>query len=1001
MSRHSRISSRITTRPPPPQALMPTSSLDRPSAIPASAIIQQQQQQYQSKSNSKARKPAVAYTGLTGAGYTLSGQPGRFLLPEKSVSRAQDGAGTLDVWPAGKSALSASSAANKQERKRQKNRANSKGNQLNTTSSYSASNSVSVSQSISGGVQHETGSQPKLLQELEQFVESELNVLGVNRGDASEPNAARLQVYREAFRHFMEEFRTYKPFLSAVKNEYDSVLDKYARRLHYIPALRARLSTMEASTKQRVRREADAHAAEIRRIKITARATEERLKSLEKLNIQMIDDNVKITKELDLQRTRYLDMKTANISIVASLKKKDLIINEGQGDKQTQEDRATQLANQLEQLELKHDVVLIQLANLRNAHVKATATDTHQNVERLENELDLMQKEQLSTLNEHKELAKKHSEILLLVETLTSDRQKLAEELEIERERIKDALALQAMTDANSGGAWLERVNINGGAGSKNNTPGSSTGNTNSNSNSSGGRAIEKNITRSTTGNMKSIERNQPNKKGRRKSTLGISSGGSSGSNSSSNSGSSNSGSSNSGSNNNRKDNRNNTNGSNLGNASHANVSSEIWMQWVEKCIAIGIDLPPEYKLLTKKKSVTSVNMSHVIHLLNGLLGTLENGSFISTDDDDDGNGNGNRTNRNSVILTGARGVPINELRRLMHRMPPWKRKKDGKVDTSEITSITSVTTQKTDLKDTNKSAMFYFVGRGVDPEIPKFLRFNGRVRNRHMSKADIERTVKIVWIRKEQSRNKDHLADFFHTYLQDEFGPSQTIIAEQAYNIVHALERYNHDADCDMFLKILMGELPEQSFVDQQLLLQNLQDKIIKIDRSENQGIQTGKVAKQTFLDTLSKCVLCKTKARTEELEQALFFDCGGPVRKVNYIDVFQDDAEGNQGKFVEAMRDQYLDESIEYAQELQDALEAMQSNSRSGRGLNLNQLREAFLGVDPQKSLGEVDEYIARGCAIDVDVLEDLEESFAVDLKVFVKKMRSGILKRSTPPQ
>ena len=98
-------------------------------------------------------------------------------------------------------------------------------------------------------------------------------------------------------------------------------------------------------------------------------------------------------------------------------------------------------------------------------------------------------------------------------------------------------------------------------------------------------------------------------------------------------------------------------------------------MQWVEKCIAIGIDLPPEYKLLTKKKSVTSVNMSHVIHLLNGLLGTLENGSFISTDDDD---GNGNRTNRNSVILTGARGVPINELRRLMHRMPPWKRKKDG-----------------------------------------------------------------------------------------------------------------------------------------------------------------------------------------------------------------------------------------------------------------------------------------------------------------------------------
>ena len=83
---------------------------------------------------------------------------------------------------------------------------------------------------------------------------------------------------------------------------------------------------------------------------------------------------------MDVQRTRYLDMKTANVSIVASLKKKDYIINDGQGDKRKQEERATKLANQLEQLELKHDVVLIQLANLRNKHLKLTQSGTTQNV---------------------------------------------------------------------------------------------------------------------------------------------------------------------------------------------------------------------------------------------------------------------------------------------------------------------------------------------------------------------------------------------------------------------------------------------------------------------------------------------------------------------------------------------------------------------------------------------------------------------------------------------
>ena len=254
MSRHSRIqeATNLNRGPPLPDSFslnsgtsfiatnLPStqdhSYLDNPSAIPpASATFLQHKVEHvistqntinaiKSSINNNIRKPAVAYTGLTGAGYTLSGQTGRFLLPANSVARPQDGAGTLDVWPAGKSALSASSAANKQERKRHRNRAKGSG-----SSSGSSIHNNNNNSSSSGGVQHETGSQPKLLQELDQFITSELNVLGIDCGSSSEPNAARLQVYREAFRHFMEEFKTYKPFLSSVKNEYDSVLDKYAR----------------------------------------------------------------------------------------------------------------------------------------------------------------------------------------------------------------------------------------------------------------------------------------------------------------------------------------------------------------------------------------------------------------------------------------------------------------------------------------------------------------------------------------------------------------------------------------------------------------------------------------------------------------------------------------------------------------------------------------------------------------------------------------------------
>ena len=181
------------------------------------------------------------------------------------------------------------------------------------------------------------------------------------------------------------------------------------------------------------------------------------------------------------------------------------------------------------------------------------------------------------------------------------------------------------------------------------------------------------------------------------------------------------------------------------------------------------------------------------------------------------------------------------------------------------------------------------------------------------------------------------------------------------------------------------------------------MQDLLIKMDRAANQGLQTGRVTKEEFFEALLKLLPCKTVDRMEELQQALFFDCGGPVRKVNYIEVFQDDHEGNQGKFVEGLRDQYLEESVEYAQELSDALLSLATHGGTAAqaGLNVNQFREAILSVDPKKGLGEVDEYIARAYGLaHADEVEDLKDSLRKPVDELVRGLRSGLLKRTTPP-
>lgn len=47
------------------------------------------------------------------------------------------------------------------------------------------------------------------------------------------------------------------------------------------------------------------------------------------------------------------------------------------------------------------------------------------------------------------------------------------------------------------------------------------------------------------------------------------------------------------------------------------------------------------------------------------------------------------------------------------------------------------------------KATAKYFVGLGVSEQVPIFLRYTGRLRNRHLSKKDVELVVRECWDKK------------------------------------------------------------------------------------------------------------------------------------------------------------------------------------------------------------------------------------------------------------
>ena len=128
-----------------------------------------------------------------------------------------------------------------------------------------------------------------------------------------------------------------------------------------------------------------------------------------------------------------------------------------------------------------------------------------------------------------------------------------------------------------------------------------------------------------------------------------------------------------------------------------------------------------------------------------------------------------------------------------------------------------------------------FFIALGTGKHVPAFLRYQGRVRNRKIAKADLEVLVQQIWNERRMQRmldpeDKTSLAHFFYKFLRQRFGVQQ-IIAEWGYNILFGLEKFIWDADLELFLLCLTGAVSEEVYDDQMHLLYHLQKVMKRID--------------------------------------------------------------------------------------------------------------------------------------------------------------------------
>jgi len=262
--------------------------------------------------------------------------------------------------------------------------------------------------------------------------------------------------------------------------------------------------------------------------------------------------------------------------------------------------------------------------------------------------------------------------------------------------------------------------------------------------------------------------------------------------------------------------------------------------------------------------------------------------------------------------------------------------------------------------KAKDKDAFDYFTGMGTAKDVPKYLQTNGRVKNNHLPKGQCEDLVKDCWEAKneydEAENKKTKLGEYFPVFLENKFGKEKII--EAAYNMWFALKDYSYDSDCDLFLRILQGKMDEEVYVDQMQMLDNLQNSFVKADQDINAGKTTNFLQKETLKTVFIEFFPVKSDKELKECFKALEKEY--PTDQVEYPLIFAEDEEGNQGDFIEGVRDQHLTDREDYIDSLEEAL--WDQDEEDCGEITVQHVTQAFETFDRDKPWEEIGELLSR---------------------------------------
>ncbi|XP_043841278.1 translin-associated factor X-interacting protein 1 [Dromiciops gliroides] len=161
-----------------------------------------------------------------------------------------------------------------------------------------------------------TIAKPRYLEQLENYLRKELLLLDMTKDNAQE---LKLQPYREIFEFFIEDFKTYRPLLSSIKNAYEVTLAHFREKIRSLEPLKAMLVNVSEDCNEKI---LAIRAEERYEIKMLRKEKINLLKLIDKKNEEKISLQTQVTnlrKNLAEEYLHFLNERDARRILTADL----------------------------------------------------------------------------------------------------------------------------------------------------------------------------------------------------------------------------------------------------------------------------------------------------------------------------------------------------------------------------------------------------------------------------------------------------------------------------------------------------------------------------------------------------------------------------------------------------------------------------------------------------------------------------------------------------------